>query len=282
VLIQGETGTGKELVAEAIHGLGPRKDRPLVKVNCAALPPSLAESELFGHEKGAFTGAQSQRKGRFELADGGTLFLDEVGELSQELQAKLLRVLQDGSFERVGGDRTLRVDVRVIAATNRNLAKEVASGRFREDLFYRLNVFPITVPPLRQRKDDVPLLAKAFVVRACERLGRPALELSRSVVQALQAREWPGNVRELQNVIEQAVLVSEGDQVRLPDHVKLDGPPARSLDSLEDVERRHILEVLAETDWKLEGRGGAAAVLGLKPSTLRSRMQKLDIRRPPG
>ncbi|MCX5730615.1 MAG: sigma 54-interacting transcriptional regulator, partial [Deltaproteobacteria bacterium] len=199
VLIQGETGTGKELVAEAIHALGPRKDRPLVKINCAALPPSLAESELFGHEKGAFTGAQSQRKGRFELADGATLFLDEVGELSPELQAKLLRVLQDGSFQRVGGDRTLKVDVRVIAATNRNLAKEVAAGRFREDLWYRLNVFPITVPPLRQRKDDIPALAQAFVERTCQRMGRAAMEIPRSVMQALQIRDWPGNVRELQN-----------------------------------------------------------------------------------
>jgi PAS domain S-box-containing protein len=284
VLIQGETGTGKELVAEAIHGLGPRKARPLVKVNCAALPPSLAESELFGHEKGAFTGAQAQRRGRFELADGATLFLDEVGELSPELQAKLLRVLQDGSFQRVGGERTLKVDVRVIAATNRNLAKDVSAGRFREDLWYRLNVFPISVPPLRQRKDDIPTLAQAFVQRTCQRLGRPVLELPQSVVQALQARDWPGNVRELQNVIEQAVLVSDGPHLRLSEDVKVEpagaGSGAASPQSLEDVERKHILEVLHATEWRLEGREGAAAVLGLKPSTLRSRMQKLDIRRP--
>ena len=284
VLIQGETGTGKELVAEAIHGLGPRKDRPLVKVNCAALPPSLAESELFGHEKGAFTGAQSLRKGRFETADGGTLFLDEVGELSPELQAKLLRVLQDGSFQRVGGERTLKADVRVIAATNRNLAKEVAAGRFREDLWYRLNVFPISVPPLRQRKDDIPTLAQAFVARTCARLGRATLALPQSVIQALQARDWPGNVRELQNVIEQAVLVSDGVQIRLGEEVAPAaaalGPVDAASRSLEEVERRHILEVLQATDWKLEGRDGAAAVLGLKPSTLRSRMQKLEIRRP--
>jgi PAS domain S-box-containing protein len=284
VLIQGETGTGKELVAEAIHALGPRKDRPLVKINCAALPPALAESELFGHEKGAFTGAQSQRQGRFELANGATLFLDEVGELSPELQAKLLRVLQDGSFQRVGGDRTMKVDVRVIAATNRNLTKDVASGRFREDLWYRLNVFPITVPPLRQRRDDIPALAQAFVERTCQRMGRPALELPRSVVQALQARDWPGNVRELQNVIEQAVLVSEGPHLRLGEQLKFEGllsSPDASLKSLEEVERGHIVEVLEATDWKLEGRDGAAAVLGLKPSTLRSRMQKLDLRRRP-
>jgi len=284
VLIQGETGTGKELVAEAIHALGPRKDRPLVKINCAALPPNLAESELFGHEKGAFTGAQSQRKGRFELADGATLFLDEVGELSPELQAKLLRVLQDGSFQRVGGDRTLKVDVRVIAATNRNLAKEVAAGRFREDLWYRLNVFPITVPPLRQHKDDIPALAQAFVERTCQRMGRAAMEIPRSVVQALQIRDWPGNVRELQNVIEQAVLVSEGPHLRLGEQLKFEGllaSPDASPKSLEEVERSHIVEVLEATDWKLEGRDGAAAVLGLKPSTLRSRMQKLDLRRRP-
>ncbi len=284
VLIQGETGTGKELVAEAIHALGPRKDQLLVKVNCAALPPSLAESELFGHEKGAFTGAVSQRKGRFELADGATLFLDEVGELSPELQAKLLRVLQDGTFQRVGGDRTLRVDVRVIAATNRNLSREVAAGRFREDLWYRLNVFPITVPPLRQRRDDIPLLARAFVERTSARLGRPALEIPRSVMSELQAHDWPGNVRELQNVIEQAVLVSDGESLRLPDrliHGQGASPPVGGMKNLEEVERAHILEVLQATGWKLEGREGAAAVLGLKPSTLRSRMLKLDIRRPP-
>jgi len=284
VLIQGETGTGKELVADAVHALGPRRSRPLVKVNCAALPPSLAESELFGHEKGAFTGAQSLRKGRFELADGATLFLDEVGELSAELQAKLLRVLQDGTFQRVGGDRTLQVDVRVIAATNRNLTRDVAAGRFREDLWYRLNVFPITVPPLRQRKDDIPALAQAFVERTCQRLGRPTLEISQSVLAALQARDWPGNVRELQNVIEQAVLVSDGPHLRLAEVVRFELEPSLpdgARKSLEDVERGHILEVLDATDWKLEGRDGAAAILGLKPSTLRSRMQKLDIRRPP-
>ncbi len=287
VLIQGETGTGKELVAEAIHALGPRAGRPLVKINCAALPPTLAESELFGHEKGAFTGASAQRQGRFELADGATLFLDEVGELSLELQAKLLRVLQDGTFQRVGGSRTLEVDVRVVAATNRDLAREVAAGRFREDLWYRLNVFPITVPPLRQRKEDVAALAQAFLERTCQRMGRPALALPRAVVQALQAHDWPGNVRELQNVIEQAVLVSEGPSLRLPEAPLLPAPrPGAAPDdpavlrSLEEVERRHVQAVLAATDWKLEGPAGAAAILGLKPSTLRSRMAKLGIQRP--
>jgi transcriptional regulator with GAF, ATPase, and Fis domain len=283
VLIEGETGTGKELVAEAVHQLGPRKAHPLIKINCAALPPSLAESELFGHEKGAFTGAQAQRKGRFELADGGTLFLDEVGELSQELQAKLLRVLQDGTFQRVGGDRTQRVDVRVIAATNRTLSREVAAGRFREDLWYRLNVFPITVPPLRQRKEDIPVLAQVFVERCCQRLGKPVLELPHSVVQALQAHDWPGNVRELQNAIEQAVLTSDGRALRLAE-LSL-APSASAPDgssragTLEEVERAHILQVLESASWKLEGQDGAAALLGLKPSTLRSRMAKLGIQR---
>ena len=253
-----------------------------MKVNCAALPPTLAESELFGHEKGAFTGSMAQRKGRFELADGATLFLDEVGELTPELQAKLLRVLQDGTFERVGGDRTLKVDVRVITATNRALSRDVAAGRFREDLWYRLNVFPISVPPLRQRKEDIPTLALAFVERASERLGRPAPEVPESVILALQGRDWPGNVRELQNTIEQAVLVSDGGHLRLPDQLPSDelAQGANGPRSLEEVERRHILQVLEAAGWKLEGSSGAAAQLGLKPSTLRSRMQKLDIRRP--
>ena len=282
VLIQGETGTGKELVAEAIHTLGPRKDRTLVKVNCAALPPGLAESELFGHEKGAFTGAQALRKGRFELADGATLFLDEVGELSPDVQAKLLRVLQDGQYQRVGGTRTLHADVRVVAATNRDLAKEVAKGRFREDLWYRLNVFPITVPPLRHRKEDIPMLAQFFLDRCCQKLGRTQLDLPRSVVQALQAYAWPGNVRELQNLIEQAVLVSEGPLLRLPDRL---GPapagPVGSglLPSLVELERDHIIKVLDATNWKVEGAKGAADILDLAPSTLRSRMQKLGIER---
>jgi len=281
-LIQGETGTGKELVAEAIHRLSGRQDRPLVKVNCAALPPGLAESELFGHEKGAFTGAQTQRKGRFELADQATLFLDEVGELSPEVQAKLLRVLQDGEFQRVGGDRTLRVDVRVIAATNRDLAREVAAGRFREDLWYRLNVFPITVPPLRERKEDIPILAQAFVDRFCQNQGRPSLDLSRSILQSLQAYAWPGNVRELQNIMERAVLVSERTTLRLADPLNVEkapSPATASAKTLMDMERQHILEVLAATRWKLEGPNGAAERLDMRPSTLRHRMVKLGIDR---
>jgi PAS domain S-box-containing protein len=285
VLIEGETGTGKELVAEAIHKLGPRKHRPLIKINCAALPPALAESELFGHERGAFTGAQTQRKGRFELADEATLFLDEVGELPLELQAKLLRVIQDGQFQRVGGDRTLKVDVRLIAATNRDLSREVATGRFREDLYYRLNGFPITVPPLRDRKDDIPLLAQAFLERVCHKLGRSELALSHSVIQALQDYEWPGNVRELQNVIQRSVLDSDGFQLRLADHQTshpLSGVSKGPgfLQSLEDLERSHIIRVLEATQWKVQGAKGAAQVLGLKPSTLRFRMTKLGIERP--
>ncbi|HZX64428.1 MAG TPA: sigma 54-interacting transcriptional regulator [Myxococcales bacterium] len=282
VLIQGETGTGKELVAESIHRLGVRSGKVLVKVNCAALPHALAESELFGHEKGAFTGAQAQRKGRFEVADGATLFLDEIGELPLELQAKLLRVLQDGDFQRVGGDRTLHVDVRIIAATNRDLAREVAAGRFREDLWYRLNVFPITVPPLRQRSEDIPALTHAFVINLCEKMGRAVLELPRAAVQALQAYNWPGNIRELQNVLEQAVLVSDGPTLRLGDVLRSNRPPgndAGALSSLVDLERDHIVKVLESCNWKLEGGEGAAQILGLKPSTLRSRMAKLGIQR---
>jgi formate hydrogenlyase transcriptional activator len=283
VLIQGETGTGKELVSEAIHKLGSRKDKVLVKVNCAALPQSLAESELFGHERGAFTGAQSQRKGRFEVADGATLFLDEVGELALDVQAKLLRVLQSGEFQRVGGDKTLRVDVRIIAATNRDLGKEVAAGRFREDLWYRLNVFPITVPPLRNRKEDIPDLAQGFVRKLCESLARPPLELPRSVIQTLQSYAWPGNVRELHNVLEQGVLVSDGATLRLADALRAGPVPsigsADGLGSLIEMERDHIVKVLEACNWKLEGGQGAAEILGLKPSTLRSRMAKLGIQR---
>lgn len=287
VLIQGETGTGKELVAETVHRLGPRSNRPLIKMNCAALPPGVAESELFGHERGAFTGAQSQRKGRFELADGATLFLDEVGELSPEVQAKLLRVLQDGSFQRVGGDRTLKVDVRVIAATNRDLGQEVAAGRFREDLWYRLNVFPITAPSLRQHKEDLPILVQAFIERLCAKLGRPVPNIPTSVITALQAHAWPGNVRELQNVLERAVLATEGSVLRLADAWSPVAPPrlesGMSPESpqatLEEVERRHVTSVLEACTWRVEGKGGAAERLGLKPSTLRSLMTRLGISR---
>lgn len=283
VLIQGATGTGKELVAEAIHKLGPRKDKPLVKINCAALPQGLAESELFGHERGAFTGAQNRRRGRFEVAHGATLFLDEIGELSPEIQAKLLRVLQNGELQRVGGDETLTVDVRVLAATNRDLEAEVRAGRFREDLWYRLNVFHITVPPLALRREDIPTLTQAFVRRSCTRLGRPELDIPNAALQALQAYDWPGNVRELQNVIEHAVIISEGSTLRLDPRFQASSPAApapegpRTLATLEEMERQHIQAALGLAKGKVSGGGGAAEILGLKPTTLRSRMEKLGI-----
>jgi len=289
VLLQGETGVGKDLFAHAIHSLSPRRARPLVKLNCAALPPSLVESELFGHEKGAFTGAVAQRKGRFEIADGSTLFLDEVGELPLELQAKLLRVIQDGQFERVGGTATLKVDVRLVAATNRRLDEEVKAGRFRQDLWYRLNVFPITVPPLRQRPEDIPLLARHFVEKHCRRMGRAPLEVSLATLNDLQAQEWPGNVRELESVVERAVITSSGPVLRLVDvgeRRPAEGGPEPAAragaggKTLEENEREHILATLERTAWRVQGEGGAAALLGINPSTLRSRMLKLGIPRP--
>jgi formate hydrogenlyase transcriptional activator len=298
VLLQGETGVGKELVAHAIHNLSPRQARPLVKLNCAALPPSLVESELFGHEKGAFTGAVGQRKGRFEIADGSTLFLDEIGELPLELQAKLLRVIQDGELERVGGTATIRTDVRLVAATNRRLDEEVRAGRFREDLWYRLNVFPITIPPLRQRREDIPQLVQHFVQKHCRRVGRPVLQVSQGTMQDLQAHDWPGNVRELEAVVERAVITSTGPALRIGDEMKVPPPalapavvhsPAASAEGppdtvgarrLHDLERDHIVATLERTYWRLEGETGAAALLGMNPSTLRSRMRKHGIRRP--
>jgi PAS domain S-box-containing protein len=289
VLIQGETGTGKELVARAIHNASPRKDRPMVKINCAALPANLIESELFGHEKGAFTGAQARKIGRFELADGATLFLDEIGELPLELQVKLLRVLQEGEFERLGSSQTRKVDVRIIAATNRNLKVEVQNGSFREDLWYRLNVFPITVPPLRQRKSDIALLVNFFVNQANRKLGRIVKTISPHTMQSLQNYYWPGNIRELANVVERALINSNGTELQLAD--KLDaGLPGfangdgnghdKPLSRLEDIERDHILSVLDACEWRIEGSSGAADVLGLNSSTLRSRMNKLGIKRP--
>jgi formate hydrogenlyase transcriptional activator len=291
VLIQGETGTGKELVAQAIHSASARKDRPLVKINCAALPANLMESELFGHEKGAFTGAQVRKIGRFELADGATLFLDEIGELPLELQAKLLRVLQEGEFERLGSSQTRKVDVRIIAATNRNLKMEVQNGLFREDLWYRLNVFPITVPPLRHRKSDIALLVNFFVNRSNRKLGRIVKTVSPQTMQTLENYYWPGNVRELANVIERALINSNGTVLQLAD--KLDvNPPERRVNGngngnghhkfikLEDVERDHILNTLNACDWRIEGQSGAAQTLGINSSTLRSRMIKLGIKRP--
>ena len=290
VLLLGETGVGKELVARAIHNLSPRKDRTLVRVNCAALPATLIESELFGHEKGAFTGALAMRKGRFETADGSTLFLDEIGELPLDLQPKLLRVIQEGEFERVGGNRTLRVDVRLVAATNRVLEEEIRKGRFREDLWYRLNVFPITVPPLRKRREDIPLLARYFVDQICRKLGRAPLELSKAVLRDLEAYDWPGNVRELESVIERAVITSRGPALRLGDALGVSSSSGAASAvagsseprTLEAAERDHIVATLERLRWRLEGAGGGAEVLGINASTLRSRMRKLGIQRPGG
>jgi len=283
VLIQGETGTGKELVARAIHDAGARRERPLVKLNCAALPRELVESELFGHEKGAFTGALQQRRGRFELADGGTLFLDEVGELPLDTQAKLLRVLQEREFERVGGARSLKVDVRVIAATNRDLHSQVAAGRFRADLFYRLNVLPIVVPPLRERRDDIPALLRHFAAKTARKLGRPVNGIAPAFMDSARAYDWPGNIRELENVIERAMVMSRGEVLDgsvLPAAAAPGSPAAPAADgTLEEMERAHIRRVLEGARWIIEGERGAARILGLNPSTLRGRLRKLGIRK---
>jgi PAS domain S-box-containing protein len=283
VLILGETGTGKELFVRAIHNLSLRKDRPLVKVNCAALPPGLIESELFGHEKGAFTGALSRKIGRFELADGGTIFLDEIGDLPLDLQAKLLRVLQERAFERLGNPRPINVDVRVIAATNRDLKKAITAGNFREDLYYRLNVFPIALPPLRERTGDIPLLVRHFARRYGQKVGKVIDKIPQKVMTALQAYSWPGNVRELENIIERAVILSPGSILQLDERLDLvrtiEAQPTTSL-TLKEVEQNHILKVLEETGWRIEGEQGAAARLGLNPSTLRSRIEKLNIQKP--
>ncbi len=292
VLISGETGTGKELIARAIHDRSPRRERPLVKVNCAAISAGLVESELFGHVKGAFTGALERRHGRFELADGGTLLLDEVGELPLETQVKLLRVLQEQEFEPVGSSQSLRVDVRVLAATNRDLAEAVRTGRFRADLYYRLAVLPVEVPPLRARREDIPQLAMFFLARFAKRFGKRVDAMSHGSLERLLAYPWPGNVRELQNVIERAVVLAETpilelDRSLLPASApspESDGVPAESptesSGSLEDVERRHILATLTAAGWVIEGPQGAARRLELHPNTLRSRMARLGIRRP--
>jgi PAS domain S-box-containing protein len=277
VLITGETGTGKELAARAIHGASPRKDKPLIKVNCGALAPTLIESELFGHEKGAFTGAAGRKPGRFELADGGTIFLDEIGELPPELQVKLLRVIQENEFERLGGSKTIKVDVRIIAATNRNLKLEVEQGTFREDLWYRLNVYPITMPPLTQRKDDIPLLIEHFVSTYARKSGKTISSVSPRTMQELQAHSWPGNVRELANVIERAVIQTQGSVLQVDQFE----PPGDAVptQTLEEVERDYIIRTLENTGWRIEGKYGAARILGLNPSTLRTRMLKLGIHR---
>ncbi len=286
VLIRGETGVGKELVARAIHNMSARRNRSLVRVNAAALPPSLMESELFGHERGAFTGATRRKAGRFELADGGTLFLDEIGELPLELQPKILRALQDGTFERVGGTETLEVDVRVLAATNRTLETRVAEGAFRADLLYRLNVYPIDVPPLRDRKEDVPLLVSFFLESAARRLGKAIEGVSAESMRRMMEYDWPGNIRQLEHVLERAAIRSETPMLRIADEDlgSAEEGAARTAapasDRLEDVERAHFTTILEQTDWTVEGPGGAATVLGLNPSTLRSRLKKLGIRRP--
>jgi transcriptional regulator with GAF, ATPase, and Fis domain len=279
VLVMGETGTGKELLAHAIHNLSARKERPMLTVNCSALPGSLIESELFGREKGAYTGALTKRIGRFEVADGSTVFLDEISELPLELQAKLLRVLEDGSFERLGSSQSIKVDVRVIAATNRDLAKEVSQGRFREDLYYRLNVFPLTVPPLRERREDIPLLVWTFINEYGERMGKTIESIPRKTMESLQRYVWPGNVRELKNVVERAMILSKGPGL----HVEVPGISAsdrpKSMMTLEEVEKRHITHVLENTGWRVRGKNGAAEILGLKPTTLDSRIKKLGIPR---
>jgi chemotaxis protein methyltransferase CheR len=281
VLVLGETGTGKELVARAIHGLSPRKDRAWVKVNCATLPSILIESELFGHEKGAFTGAHARQLGRFEVASGTSLFLDEIGELPLELQPKLLRVIQDGEFERLGSSGTIKVDVRVIAATNRNLEQEVRRGRFREDLWYRLSIFPITVPPLRERVEDIALLVDFFVDKISKRLGKSIESIPTSVMNILQDYHWPGNVRELENVLERAIINSSGPKLRLVDELKKQDKDLTSTKkTLAQVERDHIVRVLEQTNWKVSGQDGAAEILGLNRSTLRARIRKLGIRQP--
>jgi transcriptional regulator with GAF, ATPase, and Fis domain len=282
VLVLGENGTGKELVCRAIHSHSPRKARPLVKVSCATLPANLIESELFGHERGAFTGAQNRRTGRFELADGAAIFLDEIGELPLELQGKLLRVLEDGEFERLGSSITMKVNVRVIAATNRDLENQVREGSFREDLYYRLNVFPITVPPLRERREDIPLLTRFLVEKAAKRLSKTIKFIPNNVMTRLQEYRWPGNVRELQNVIERAVINSTESKLQLVDDLRLpdSNTDSETLKSLQEIETSHIVRVLEKTNWRIDGPKGAAMILKVNPSTLRSRIRKLRINKP--
>jgi formate hydrogenlyase transcriptional activator len=282
VLILGESGTGKELIARAVHNISNRSKRPLVKVNCATLPANLIESELFGHEKGAFTGAMDRKIGRFELADGGSIFLDEIGELPVELQAKLLRVLQEGEFERLGNPKTMKVNVRVIAATNRNLQQAIEKKEFREDLYYRLNVFPIVCPPLRDRKEDIPLLVKHFCKKHEGKIGRTITNIPTKVMDALMAYDWPGNIRELENIMERAMILSQNGVLEYGEWIpvqKTSGTSKSSTGKLNDVEKDHIIEVLNKTGWKVSGEKGAAKILGLNPTTLEARMKKLGIKR---
>ena|SRR5882672_7233175 len=282
VLIYGETGTGKELIARAIHHLSRRSSAPFVKINCAAIPTGLLESELFGHEKGAFTSAIAQRVGRFELADGGTLFLDEIGDLPLELQAKLLRVLQDQEFERLGSAKTVRVDVRLVTATNCNLVEMVKAKQFRSDLYYRLNVFPLPMPSLRERREDIPLLVSHFVQKFATRMGKYIESIPDDTLAALLEYDWPGNVRELQNLIERAVILSRGTALSIPlSELQLDQAPTNpSLVTLEEAERQHILQALQRSRWVVGGPKGAAVKLGLKRTGLQSKMQQLGISRP--
>jgi len=284
VLIMGETGTGKELIARAIHNLSKRRERTFVKINCAAIPTGLLESELFGHERGAFTGAIAQKAGRFELGHQGTLFLDEVGDIALELQSKLLRVLQEQEFERLGSTRTIHVDVRLVAATNRDLAQMVAEKQFRSDLYYRLNVFPITAPPLRERAEDIPSLVRYFAQKYGQRMNKEILTIPTEVMNTLTKYHWPGNIRELENFIERAVILSPGPDLRVPlselkRSLETQHMGAVGTKTLEEAEREHILKVLEETMWVVSGPSGAATRLGMRRTTLQARMQKLGIMR---
>jgi PAS domain S-box-containing protein len=278
VLLLGETGTGKGVIARAIHNRSTRKGRPLITVDCATLPAALVESELFGRERGAFTGSDSKQIGRFELADGGTIFLDEIGEMPLALQSKLLRVIQDGEFERLGNPRTIKTDVRIIAASNRDLAAEVKNGTFREDLFYRINVFPIMMPPLRQRKGDIQLLVNHFITKYNKKSGKHIETLSKEALHTLQEYQWPGNVRELESVIERAVIISRGVAIQVLDSfemtMKPEAPVSEGAHDLGEMERDHIMQILLKTGWRIEGSNGAAVLLGLNASTLRARMRK--------
>lgn len=281
VLLLGETGVGKGVIARAIHSRSSRKDRPMITVNCSSLPANLVESELFGRERGAFTGANVRQIGRFELANNGTIFLDEIGEMPMELQSKLLRVIQDGEFERLGSPHTIKIDVRIISASNRKLEEEIRSGRFREDLFYRLNVFPITVPPLRQRKEDIPALVKHFVAKFNKKIGKRIETITQDTLAVLQEYDWPGNVRELESVIERSVIISQGSILQVLDRFDT-FPKAGELINedvkiLVELEQAQILKILQKTGWRIEGKNGAAVLLGLNPSTLRARMQKYGI-----
>ena len=279
MLIMGETGTGKELMARALHSLSPHGKRALVKVNCAALPGELIESELFGREKGAFTGATTSQHGRFELAKGSTLFLDEIGELPLELQPKLLRVLESGEFERLGSSRTLQSDARIIAATNRVLEEEVRNGRFREDLWYRLKIFPITVPPLRERPEDIPLLVKWFVDQLAKKMGKRVGEIPKRTMQMLQSYPWPGNVRELEHAVESALISAQGKKLNF-DLPQIAKTASSDFKPFEEMERDYILQVLEAKDWKIGGENSAASTLGMHVNTLRGRMKKLGIKKP--